>query len=264
MENNCPNCNQIIAENFCSNCGQKKYKRIDRKYLWEEVQYTILHTNKGFLYSVKNIIKNPGKTAREFIDGNRVNHYKPILLAFVLSGISAFISYKIIGLQKIMSDFYAKQHMNSQFMNDYMSFTSSYNSIMMLLLIPFFALITKLAFRKWGQNYYEHAVMNAYILSFYTLVNISILYPITYLFKSNVDLIIPLISMSMLTIPFILVWFFKGFYSDKPLKSIIGRILLTVLFTIVFFIFLIIALVIGGIVFAMIKGPEAMEYIKPQ
>jgi hypothetical protein len=53
MEKNCPNCNRVITGNFCSNCGQKKYKRIDKKYIWEEIQYTILHTNKGFLYSVK-------------------------------------------------------------------------------------------------------------------------------------------------------------------------------------------------------------------
>lgn len=264
MENNCPNCNQLIAENFCTNCGQKKYKRIDKKYLLDELQYTILHTNKGFLYSVKNIIKNPGKTAREFINGNRVSHYKPILLAFVLSGISAFISYKILGLKEIMSEFYSKQHMSSQFMNDYMSFTSSYSSIIMLMLIPFFALITKLAFRKWGQNYYEHVVMNAYILSFYTIINIVILYPIMYLLKNNIDLIIPLTSMSMLTTPFILFWFFKGFYSNKSLKSIIGGILLIILFTMILFILLFVAVMIGGVIFAIIKGPEALEYIKPQ
>ncbi len=84
MESNCKNCNEIIVENFCGNCGQKTYKRIDKKYIWDEIQYTLLHTNKGFLYSVKNILKNPGKTAREFINGDRVNHYKPILLAFAL------------------------------------------------------------------------------------------------------------------------------------------------------------------------------------
>lgn len=108
MENFCKNCNQLITANFCANCGQKKFKRIDKKYIWDELQYTVFHTNKGLLYSVKNILKNPGKTAKEFIDGNRVNHYKPILLVFVLSGISAFISYKIIGLKEIMSDFYSK------------------------------------------------------------------------------------------------------------------------------------------------------------
>ncbi len=264
MEDICKNCNQLIIENFCGNCGQKKFKRINKKYISDEVQYTFLHTNKGFLYSVKNIIKNPGKTAREFIEGNRVNHYKPILLAFVLSGISAFISYKIIGLKEIMSEYYSKQHLNSQFMNDYMSFTSSYNSFIMLLLIPCFALVTKLAFRKWGQNYYEHVVMNAYILSFYTLVNIIILYPVIYFMKSNVDSIIPMTSISMLAMPFILVWFFKEFYSSKSLKSIIGRVLLIILFTIMFSIFLMIALIIGGFIFAMMKGPEAMEYIKPK
>lgn len=264
MAENCKNCNEIISSNFCPNCGQKKYKRIDKKYISDEIQYTFIHMNKGFWYSIKNIIKNPGKTARDFIDGNRVNHYKPILLVSVLSGISAFISYKIIGLKEIISDFYSKQHMSSQLMNDYMSFTSSYNSIIMLLLIPCFGLITKLAFRKWGQNYYEHIVINAYILSFYTLISIAILYPIIYLLKDNADLVIPLTSMSMLTIPFILTWFFKGFYSDKSLKDIIERILLIILFTIVFFILCMIILMIGIVIFAIIKGPEAMEYIKPK
>ena len=98
MENICKNCNQVITENFCANCGQKKYKKIDKKYIWDELQYTVFHTNKGLLYSVKNILKNPGKTAKEFIDGNRVNHYKPILLVFVLSGIATFISFKVLSM----------------------------------------------------------------------------------------------------------------------------------------------------------------------
>ena len=106
MENICLNCIDPITENFCTNYGQKKYKRIDRNYLIDELQYSVIHTNKIFLYSIKNSIKNPGKTAKEFIDGNRINHYKPVGLAFILSGISAFISYKIIGLNGIMKSYY--------------------------------------------------------------------------------------------------------------------------------------------------------------
>lgn len=264
MDDNCLNCNQTITGNFCSNCGQKKYKRIDKKYITDEIQYTVLHTNKGFLYSVKNIIKNPGKTARDFIDGNRVNHYKPILLAFVLSGISAFISYKIIGLNEIMGAYYAKQHVNSQFMNDYMTITSSYNSVIMLCLIPLFALFTKLAFRKWGHNYYEHIVMNAYILTFYTLISIFVIYPFMYIFKSNASFIIPIATIYTLIIPFILIWFFKEFYPDKPLKSIIGRVLITVLLTMAGFFIILMILMIIGVIFAMLKGPEALKYVQPQ
>lgn len=264
MEYNCPNCNHIISENFCAHCGQKKYKRIDKKYITDELQYTILHTNKGFLYSVKNIIKNPGKTAKEFIEGNRVNHYKPILLAFVLSGISAFISLKIIGLMNIMREYYAGSNMNSEFMNDVMAVQSSYNSVIMLLMLPVFAFFTKLGFKKWGNNYYEHIVMNAYILSFYTLLNIMIIYPVMYLFKSDTNLVIIMSSASMLFIPLILVWFYKNFYEDKPLKNIIGRVLLTIGLMLMGYLSLIIVGAIVGVIIAIMKGPEALEYLKPQ
>ncbi len=260
----CPNCANPITENFCGNCGQKKYKRIDRKYIWDELQYTVFHTSKGLLYSVKRILKNPGKTAKEFINGNRVNHYKPILLAFVLSGISAFISFKIIGLKEIIRVYYSNQKMSSEFMNDLLSFVSSYNSIVMLLFIPFFALATKLAFRRWGQNYYEHVVMNAYILSFYTLVYMVIFYPIMYLFRSRNDIILQLTNLSMLMMPFILTWFFKEFYKEKSLKSIVGRVLLIILLTLAGYIILMILFFICIFIYVTINGPEALEYIKPK
>lgn len=265
MEHSCAHCQYHVNDNFCSNCGQKKFKRIDRKYVWDEVQYLILHTNKGFLYSVKNIIKNPGRTAKEFITGDRVNHYKPLLLTFVLSGISAFIAFKIIGLNHLMTDYYASQHINSQFMNDYSSFTSSYNSLIMLALVPMFALFTWLAFKNWGQNYYEHVVMNAYILSFYTLINFVLSYPLIFFFKNNINAIVTITSLSMFTIPFILIWFFAQFYKDKSLKAIIGRVLLTMIMVVLGFFVIIIIVMIIGIIFALLKGgPEALEYMKPK
>ena len=64
---NCQNCNEVITGIFCSNCGQKKYKRIDKKYVWDEIQYTVLHTNKGFLYSVKNTLILKGPEALQYI-----------------------------------------------------------------------------------------------------------------------------------------------------------------------------------------------------
>lgn len=264
MIESCSNCGKPVNDNFCGFCGQKKYIRIDRKYIVNELENTILQTNKGFLYSIKNLIINPGKTAREFIEGSRVNHYKPILLAFLLSGISAFISFKIIGLMEIMEAYYSKQNMSSQLMTDYLSFTSSYNSIIMLSLVPFFALITKLSFRKWENNYYEHIVMNAYILSLYTMINILILYPIMFFLKNESDIVIHLSSLSLLSVPLILIWFFNGYYKEKSLKKIIGRVLLIILLTILSFILLMIVSVIGGVIFAMLKGPEALEYLKPK
>jgi Protein of unknown function (DUF3667) len=260
MASNCQNCQQVITENFCGNCGQKKYKRIDRKYIWDEVQYSLLHTNKGFLYSVKNILKNPGKAARDFIDGNRVNHYKPILLAFVLSGISAFISFKVIGMNNIMRQIYAKEKY-SGLMNDMFSYVASYSSFIMLLLIPLFAIFTFLVFRKWGQNYYEHVVMNAFGLSFYTLTNIIIFYPIMYLLRDRIEVFAWLTMVSMAFIPFILAWFYRGFYSEKKLGSIILKVLLILFLIMVAYFLLIMVLVIAYLVF---MGPGAIKQFQPK
>lgn len=264
MAENCLNCNEVITGVFCSNCGQKKYKRIDKKYIWDEIQYTLLHTNKGFLYSVKNILKNPGKTAREFIEGNRVNHYKPILLVFVLSGIGVFISYKILGLKEIMTAYFSEKHVNSKMMTDVMTFISSYNSILMLLLIPFFAIATKIAFRKSGHNYYEHIVMNSYILSLYTLISIILVYPIMYFFRHSPDDFFLITQFSMVLVPIILVWFFKGFYPEKTLQNIILKTLIILALTLLGYFILMFFSVMVGIVIAMFNNKETLQYIKPQ
>lgn len=264
MAETCLNCSHQVTENFCANCGQKKYKRINKKYIWDELQYTVFHTNKGLLYSVKSILKNPGKTAREFIDGNRVNHYKPILLVFVLSGIATFISFKILHFKEIMNGYFTQQHMNSKLMADVMTFMSSYNAVLMLLCIPLFALTTKIAFRKWGHNYYEHIVMNAYILSFYTLVNIVLVYPVMFFFRHSPATFYQTTQFSLLLVPFILAWFFKAFYKEKPLKSVLLKVLGVLGLTIAGYILLILLAGIFGIILTLLRGPGALEYIKPK
>lgn len=264
IEKNCPNCNTIIVDNFCTNCGQKKYKRIDRKYVIDELQYTLLHTNKGLFYSIKKILQNPGKTAREFIEGNRVNHYKPVLLVFLLSGISAFISYKVLGFAEVMKTYYRQQNLNEQVSNEILAFLSSYNAILMLLMVPLFAITTYISFRKWGQNYYEHIVMNCYIVSFYTLVTMLVTYPFYYFVKDNPDSFYLISQISVLFFPLILFWFFKGFYSNYPNKSIILRTLSVIGLTILGYFVLMIVVGIGFAVYAIVQGPEALKQFVPQ
>lgn len=263
MAEQCQNCNEWITGSFCSNCGQKKYKRIDKKYIWDEIQYTVLHTNKGLLYSIKKILQNPGKTAKEFIDGNRVNHYKPILLVFVLSGLSTFLSYKVLNIKEIMMDYFAKQKLNSDLMVDMFSSFSSYNAILMLLSLPLFAITTKIAFGKWKHNFYEHIVMNAYILSFYTLVSIILVYPFMFMFRHSAETFFSITQYSAILVPIILIWFFKGFYHDKPLKTITLRVLLSLMLTVIGFVVIIIIFSLIIAVYIKIFGADALHYVKP-
>jgi hypothetical protein len=251
LESTCQNCNREITENFCGNCGQKKFKRIDRKYITDELQYTVVHWNKGLLYSIKKLIKNPGGTARTFVEGDRVNHYKPISLVFVLGGLSGFLSFKVLGLGNIMKEQMAtNKAMSASFLNDYVSFWSNYSSFIMLAFIPIMALLTKMAFRKWGHNYYEHIVMNAYGLSCYSALSMLVMYPIFFMVKNNTQLFGFVMNLSMPLIPIMMVWFFKGFYPDRKLTTIILRVLMMFIIP---FIFLMIVAVAVGFIIAMVR-----------
>jgi len=251
-QNTCVNCKSEIALNFCPNCGQKKYRRIDAQYLKDEIQYAVLHTNKGFFYTLKNLLKNPGRTTREFIDGNRVNHYKPILLAFVLSGISTFISYKILKMGEVLGDFFNKQTgVSADEMNGIMTSMSSYLSIIVLFLLPFFAGVTRIVFGKWGHNYFEHVVMNAFFYSLYSLYTLILVFPVLYFFRENSTHFVVLTYASMLLNPFLFILFFKGFYPEKSLGKIISKAVL------VFFL-----IVIGYLCFSIVIGIISAFYYR--
>lgn len=230
--------------------------------MMDEVQYTLLHTNKGFLYSVKNLIKNPGKTAKEYVDGNRVNHYKPLLLVFVLSSISTFLAYKGLKIERIMIDTMAEQPMSMPIMSNIMSFVSSYTTFLYLLMLPIIALSSKIAFSNWGENYYEHIVINSYILSLYNIFCIAVLYPILYLFKNDTSTVILISGLSILIIPITSIWFFKEFYKQQDFTSVLGRAVLTLVLNCVIFIGFIIMFTIFYSVYLVVFHPEILDQLK--
>lgn len=250
MSEICANCKEKFTGNFCSNCGQKKYKRIDRAYLLNEMQYTILHTNKGFFFTVKSLIKNPGKTALEFINGKRVNHYKPILLAFVLTGLTTFLAFKVIGIDIINPDIYygSQEGTEAAIYEKIMLFYTKYFTVIMMLLIPVFALVTKAMFRKWGHNYYEHIVMNAFFYSAYSIYSMIFMYPILYFVRENVVGYHLVTYLFMLLTPFLLVWFLKEIYKNKPMGVIAVKVIWVY---VILFLLLILSVIMGGLVLGL-------------
>lgn len=256
-------CGNLIKENFCGNCGQRKNKRINKTYILDELQDLYAHTNKGFYYTLKKTTINPGKTAREFIEGTRVKHYKPLMFALALSGIATFLSYNVIGLNDIMKKIYSDNKINSELLNDFLVFMASNNALIMLGTLPFFALLTKLVLRKWGNNYYEHVVMNSFILSFYTIATIVLTYPLLYFFKNNTSLILNITFTVYLLLPFMLIYFYKEYYPEQSLKMIIWKVFLMVLLIIISYLLLIFVTILIAFIFIIIN-PENINYIKPK
>lgn len=251
MSEICKNCSAEILLNFCGNCGQKKPKRIDQKYIKDEIQYTVFHMNKGFLYSAKKILIAPGKTTRDFLEGNRVNHYKPILMVFVVAGISIFLSnFFIPHPEEIIKKYYETHNIRTPFnVNSFYSFFFKYHAFIMLLTVPFIAFFTWICFKKWGYNYYENIVINSFCLIFFQLLTILFVFPFQLLWKNNPELFMTIpsfITFALMAISFPL--FFIKLYSNKSTGDVILRLLV---FGIVLVMVFVILCVLGGFLWGM-------------
>lgn len=82
---NCKNCNTEVNLNFCPNCGQPtKLKRIDGHYIVHEIEH-VLHFERGILYTIRELITNPGQSIRNYLSENRSRLVKPIIFIIVTS-----------------------------------------------------------------------------------------------------------------------------------------------------------------------------------
>lgn len=168
MTINCLNCNAELNGQFCSNCGQSSDTHtINLHYLWHDIQHGLLHVDKGILFTIKELFTRPGNSIREFLQGKRVNHFKPISLIIILAGVYSLLSH-YFGLN-LLTNYYKidgnEKEINQlrTIVNDISEWLSLHYAILALLQIPVFSLGTYLCFKKSGYNFIEHFIINSFI-----------------------------------------------------------------------------------------------------
>lgn len=159
--NICKSCGFSGSGNYCTNCGQSfKIKRITLPGLLHDILHFFIHMEKGFGYTLKQLIIAPGQMQRTYVEGKRSVHQKPFSMFFICATILAIIRYWIFSV--IIKYYDADITSEVKFFHEYMVFTY-------ISLIPIYTLITYLIFYKTTYNYAEIGVMMLYALSFILL-----------------------------------------------------------------------------------------------
>jgi hypothetical protein len=188
----CRNCNTEINGKYCSNCGQKsETHKINFLYLWHELQHELTHLDKGILFTVKELFIRPGNTLREYIEGKRVKHFKPVSLVLVLASVYGLLShYFQINLLSNNYEITGSGEKFNQINNMAVKMSewlSEHFSVVALLFIPVFSLGTYLAFKSTGYNYFEHFIINTYLTGQRLFLHI-LVFPLYYFFNGTPDL----------------------------------------------------------------------------
>jgi hypothetical protein len=166
----CKNCTHLFKGNFCPQCGQSaKEHSINATYFLHDIPHSILHIDKGFAYTLKELFIHPGKMLKEYLAGKRVRHFKPFAFVIILSTICTLLKK---GIEYLLTQ-------NNATVKLHTSFFTKYPALLIFLMIPILSLVTWLFFKKRGFNYWEHFLVNTYLAAclniFFLLIDFSIL-----------------------------------------------------------------------------------------
>lgn len=164
--NNCKNCSTAIDLNYCPKCGQPStLHRIDGHYIVHEIEH-VLHFERGALYTVKQLLINPGDSIRNYISVNRILLVKPIIFIIITSLIySLFNHYFQIDQEYINYSEVEKTSTGTIF--KWIQDHYGYANIIMGI---FIALWAKVFFKKYIYNFFEILVLLCYSMGMGMLI----------------------------------------------------------------------------------------------
>ena len=223
----CKNCDHTFQGNYCNNCGQAaNLPELSIHFVWHEIQHGIFHFDNGIFYTVKQLLIRPGHTAREFINGKRVYHFKPISLVVVLATFyGILVHYFIDNTLDVKIDTTAENVVNIY--ENFIRWNMNHFAFTSLALTLIATITSFYIFRKQGYNFVEHLILNALYLSLILVVTL-LLFPLLYFFvtfeKENLKNYLLVIQ----TIYFILTcWCYIQFFNKLPRLKTMGLAAIT-------------------------------------
>jgi hypothetical protein len=177
----CINCGRAVADlqqKFCPACGQPTpVHRIDWHFLGHELEHSVLHMDRGILYSLKELMLRPGHLIRGYLDGRRAKQVKPLLLLMISAAAVVLLGKYLLGgdllgsaMQAGFSESGAMQPGSGVdpavamgTFNMVKDWINAHLTAVTLFLLPFEAAAFWLAFRGRGLNYPEWLVVTAFL-----------------------------------------------------------------------------------------------------
>lgn len=244
MHVTCKNCDQTYSGHFCNNCGQSAdTHKLNLHFILHDIQHAFFHFDKGVLFTAKELFTRPGDSIREFIEGKRVKHFKPISLVIILAtlyGVLRHLFHFSILDKKAVSEI---QSVEYESLNEWISHHYYW---IILLSIPMFSIASYIVFRKQGYNFIEHIVLNTYMASQRLILRIAI-FPITKHFtETNYNKLF--VNILMLLDIVLIFWSYITFFNNlSRIKSFLYSLCSYLLFLTIFFILLLLSVLIFDI-----------------
>ncbi len=166
----CKNCNTEVSSAYCPDCGQAtKLKRINGHYIVHEIEH-VLHFERGILYTIKELLTNPGHNVKKYLSENRSRLVKPIAFIVITSLIYS-IAVKLFHVEDGYVNFDA-QDVSTQLPVTiaFLEWVQGHYGYANIIMGVFIAFWTKVFFKKYGYNFFEILILLCFVLGIGMLI----------------------------------------------------------------------------------------------
>jgi hypothetical protein len=221
----CKNCNNEINSKFCPECGQPtSLKRIDAKYIIHEIEH-VLHFERGILYTIRELVTNPGQNIRNYLSENRSRLVKPIIFIIVTSLIYTLISHFF----HIEDDYLKHQGLEKSAIGKILYWIQANYGYASVLTGIFIAIWLKIFFKKYEYNFFEMLIMLCFVQGISMLI-----FAVFALGEGLFHL--KLLNIAGIIGVIYLVWAIGNFFEAKKIGNYIKALISILLGTITFYI----------------------------
>jgi len=228
--NICKKCKCEFKGNYCSNCGHPQViERINGRYIVSEIG-SVLNFQKGFFFTIKELLIRPGKNIKTFITEDRNRLVKPIMFILITSLIYSLVNsffHLEDGFIDGASDALEDTKSVTLKILEWVQGHYGYANIIMAV---FIGLWLKVFFRKNHYNFFEILILLCFVMGIGMLIY-SIFGVIKGLTQSNVAEVGAMIAF-IYTVYAIGQFFDKG-KIESYLKSLVSYLLGMITFTFV-------------------------------
>lgn len=163
---NCKNCNTEITQNYCPNCGQPaQLKRIDGHYIRHEIEH-LLHFEKGLLYTIRELLTQPGSSARRFIQEDRSRIVKPVVFIIITSLVYTIVNHYF----HIEDGYVAYSEAKPSTTASIFKWVQDHYGYANMIMGVFIAVWIKVFFKKYPFNFFEIIILLCFVMGMGMLI----------------------------------------------------------------------------------------------
>ncbi len=188
VPSHCVTCGEPLSGRYCSQCGERSLDghTYSLRHFAAEALENLAHLDGRILRTFRALLVRPGALAKDFLDGRRKPYLGPVqlfvtanLIYFLLQPFSGFVPFTTtLGVHttqfwwsglatQMTSDRIAAKHIAfEQYQRDFNETAHLQGKTLLIIMVPFFAVIVWALYGRARRFYAEHLVFSFYAFAF--------------------------------------------------------------------------------------------------